>query len=33
MDSIEHVKEMQAVGKAVAVKKVKAEHFAKFPAK
>ena len=31
MDSVEHVGEMQQVGKAVAAQKVQAAHFAKFP--
>ncbi|MES2924477.1 MAG: patatin-like phospholipase family protein [Verrucomicrobiota bacterium] len=32
MDSVDHVGEMQKVGKAVAAKKVQAAHFASFPA-
>jgi hypothetical protein len=32
MDSVEHVVEMQEVGKAVAAQKVQAAHFAHFPA-
>lgn len=31
MDSVEHIREMQAVGRAVAERKVKPEHLAKFP--
>jgi patatin-like phospholipase/acyl hydrolase len=32
MDSVEHIQEMQAVGKAVAEQKVNAAHFERFPA-
>ncbi len=31
MDSVDHIGEMQEVGRAVAEQKVKAEHFAGFP--
>jgi len=32
MDSVDHIDEMQEVGRAVAEQKVKAAHFAGFPA-
>ena len=32
MDSVEHISEMQEVGKAVAAQKMQAAHFGRFPA-